>query len=378
MGSASAFCPVQNTDAILVHEEEDQNKYLDKFENYQNIMCGSDQAKKKAQSAAVSNGGLRKSPNKWSNEENQRLAMLVNKYGEKKWKRISLEMGGQKTGAQCAQHWKRVSSPEIRKGPWAEDEEALLFRMVAAHGSGWKKIAKRIARRTDIQCRYQYLKAKQSREVKWAAREDEALIKKVAEMGERLNWLDIAEHMAKLKHTTTLRTALECKERYLALSGIETMSCTSPREEFSPVVKDEPSTEEMECCDAVQEYFPPPPAIIRPARVEKDNKHKDVCATEFQAQRPVESSNTGAIFLERHPAYGCRACCSPNSCSECRKQQAAQQPTIQTISTQQQSISPPQAQQKQQPLQYMQKPPGWDCLESLAAVASVLPRELAF
>lgn len=130
----------------------------------------------------TSTSGLRKSPNKWTKEENQKLAALVAHYGEKKWKRISAEMGGQKTGAQCAQHWKRVLSPEIRKGHWDENEEDLLLRLVHQYGSCWKKIAKKIPQRTDIQCRYQFLKAKQSREVKWDSKEDESLIKKVMEM----------------------------------------------------------------------------------------------------------------------------------------------------------------------------------------------------
>eukprot|EP00026_Physarum_polycephalum_P006004 Phypoly_transcript_06044.p1 GENE.Phypoly_transcript_06044~~Phypoly_transcript_06044.p1 ORF type:complete len:570 (+),score=104.72 Phypoly_transcript_06044:114-1823(+) len=130
----------------------------------------------------TSTSGLRKSPNKWTKEENQKLASLVASYGEKKWKRISAEMGGQKTGAQCAQHWKRVLSPEIRKGHWDENEEDLLLRLVVQYGSCWKKIAKKIPQRTDIQCRYQYLKAKQSREVLWDAKEDESLLKKVMEM----------------------------------------------------------------------------------------------------------------------------------------------------------------------------------------------------
>jgi hypothetical protein len=130
----------------------------------------------------TSTSGLRKSPNKWTKEENQKLASLVASYGEKKWKRISAEMGGQKTGAQCAQHWKRVLSPEIRKGHWDENEEDLLLRLVVQYGSCWKKIAKKIPQRTDIQCRYQYLKAKQSREVLWDAKEEESLIKKVMEM----------------------------------------------------------------------------------------------------------------------------------------------------------------------------------------------------
>ncbi|KAN0030073.1 hypothetical protein ACTA71_008217 [Dictyostelium dimigraforme] len=162
--------------------------------------------------------GIRRSPNKWT-EEDQKLFQLVSIYGEKKWKRISAEIGGQKTSAQCTQHWKCVLSPDIRKGPWDEDEEELLLRLVNQHGSSWKKIAKRICKRIDIQCRYQYLKSLQSREIAWVPKEDEVLVKKVDEMGENLSWLEVSEYLAKLKHTNTLRTALECKTRYLQLTG---------------------------------------------------------------------------------------------------------------------------------------------------------------
>jgi len=95
-------------------------------------------------SSSSSSNGIRKSPNKWTKEENQKLSALVAHYGEKKWKRISAEMGGGlKTGAQCAQHWKRVLSPEIRKGHWDEIEEELLLRLVTQYGSCWKKLQKK-------------------------------------------------------------------------------------------------------------------------------------------------------------------------------------------------------------------------------------------
>lgn len=185
----------------------------------------------------ISNAGLRKSPNKWTKEEDQKLATLVSIYGEKKWKKISAEMGGLKTGAQCAQHWKRVLSPDIRKGAWDENEEDLLFRLVTQHGSCWKKIAKKIARRTDIQCRYQYLKAKQSRDIKWSPLEDDALIRKVMEMEDKISWVDVADHMARLKHTSTLRTALECKERYEVRtrnSGTRTVLISNSKDDDCP------------------------------------------------------------------------------------------------------------------------------------------------
>jgi len=150
----------------------------------------------------TSTSGLRKSPNKWTKEENQKLASLVASYGEKKWKRISAEMGGQKTGAQCAQHWKRVLSPEIRKGHWDENEEDLLLRLVVQYGSCWKKIAKKIPQRTDIQCRYQYLKAKQSREVAWDGKEDESLMKKVMEMA-NCNFFQVLGNASSSSTTST-------------------------------------------------------------------------------------------------------------------------------------------------------------------------------
>jgi len=293
------------------------------------------------------NSGLRKSPNKWTKEENMKLGMLVTKYGEKKWKRISSEMGGQKTGAQCAQHWKRVSSPDIKKGPWDEDEEALLFRMFTQLGPSWKKIAKKISRRTDIQCRYQYLKAKQSREVKWTALEDNALTKKVVEQYDKVVWLEVAEHMAKLKHTSTLRTALECKERYLVLAGVDDVSCGTSRAGYCISVPVGSSSETGDCYGVEQEHFSPPPTRHRFTCKNNSNTFKEF-ATDFDLQLSTESAiaPSGVIVrLERLGSFVRGSCsrksCCCSSCSGCKQE-------------------------------------AWDCLESLAAVASVLPREMMF
>ncbi|GAM19445.1 hypothetical protein SAMD00019534_026200 [Acytostelium subglobosum LB1] len=175
--------------------DDDQEFSDNEYENMSPKEDNANSPSKKRARGPIQNG-IRRSPNKWTKEENKRLFELVNLYGEKKWKRISAEMGSQKTGAQCAQHWKRVLSPDIRKGPWDEDEEELLLRLVNQHGSSWKKIAKRICKRTDIQCRYQYLKALQSREVPWIAKEDEALMKKVQELDQSLTWLEVSESPA--------------------------------------------------------------------------------------------------------------------------------------------------------------------------------------
>ncbi|EGC28386.1 hypothetical protein DICPUDRAFT_44316, partial [Dictyostelium purpureum] len=161
--------------------------------------------------------GLRNPPNKWSKEESQKLIQLVHEHGDKQWKKIAHQIGGGKTGAQCAQHWKRVLCPAIRKGSWDEDEESKLFSLVEKHGQSWKNVASEIRTRTDIQCRYQYFKSCMSREVQWSAREDEILQKKVSENnqdGREISWMDVSKAMARGRQTKIPRTALECKTRW--------------------------------------------------------------------------------------------------------------------------------------------------------------------
>jgi len=160
--------------------------------------------------------GLRSPPNKWTKLESQRLIKLVFEYGDRSWKKIAEQLGGGKTGAQCAQHWKRVLSPEIRKGSWDDHEEEALFQLVAKHGQSWKNIAAEIKTRTDIQCRYQYQKAILSRQCDWLPQEDALLKKKVSlSLQERrpVAWTEVSKFIARAKLTKIPRTALECKER---------------------------------------------------------------------------------------------------------------------------------------------------------------------
>jgi len=164
-----------------------------------------------------------------------------------------------------------------------------------------EKDSKKIPQRTDIQCRYQYLKAKQSREVPWDPKEDDILVKKVTEMTNcsfvklssesasdiscdkgspnnslgvsipplpfyecnrhthttnytssestkasvstgwsasnlgfhRVIWLEVAEHMARMKLTNSLRTALECKTRLIELTRMTPSYSSAIQEEES-------------------------------------------------------------------------------------------------------------------------------------------------
>jgi len=171
--------------------------------------------------------GLRSPPNKWTKQESEKLIRLVFEFGDKSWKKIAEQLGGGKTGAQCAQHWKRVLSPEIRKGSWDDQEEELLFALVQKHGQSWKNIAAEIKTRTDIQCRYQYQKACLSRACDWLPQEDVLLRKKVAlsyQEHRPIAWTEVSKFIARAKLTKIPRTALECKERWLLISNNPTLS----------------------------------------------------------------------------------------------------------------------------------------------------------
>ncbi|KAM9959328.1 hypothetical protein ACTFIR_000403 [Dictyostelium discoideum] len=189
----------------------------------------SNQKKKRERIRKSVSRGLRNPPNKWAKEESQKLIQLVHEHGDKQWKKIAHQIGGGKTGAQCAQHWKRVLCPAIRKGSWDEDEESKLFNLVEKHGQSWKNVASEIRTRTDIQCRYQYFKSCMSREVQWSSREDEILQKKVSENNQQdgtininntrdISWMDVSKAMARGRQTKIPRTALECKTRYFQLN----------------------------------------------------------------------------------------------------------------------------------------------------------------
>jgi len=187
--------------------------------------------RKKRDKKSISRG-LRSAPNKWSKTESQTLIRLVHENGDKSWKKIAEQLGGGKTGAQCAQHWKRVLSPQIRKGSWDDKEEELLLSLVDRYGQSWKNIAGEIKSRTDIQCRYQYQKSCLSRQCEWQDQEDALLMKKVAQMHHEagvttransnvvIAWVEVAKFIARAKLTKIPRTALECKQRWRARSII--------------------------------------------------------------------------------------------------------------------------------------------------------------
>jgi hypothetical protein len=150
---------------------------------------------------------------RWGKEEDRRLVELVAKHGTDDWKLIAAQLGTGRTGSQCGQHWHRVTKPSLRKGTWSEDEERRLLELAAAHGQGkWALIAAAIPGRSDISCRYQWLRATASRAVPWTAQEDSQLVALVS--AGMQSWIEVSRYLGRTRQQDVPRTALECLERF--------------------------------------------------------------------------------------------------------------------------------------------------------------------
>eukprot|EP00793_Prasinoderma_coloniale_P005993 PRCOL_00004467-RA len=91
---------------------------------------------------------------KWTEEEDQKLADLHKEYGNK-WAEIARRLEG-RTDQQCMGRWRRHLDPSIKKEAWAKDEDQLLLGLHKQHGSSWALISQSIEGRTAQQCRARY------------------------------------------------------------------------------------------------------------------------------------------------------------------------------------------------------------------------------
>eukprot|EP00998_Keelungia_sp_KM082_P000387 NODE_1045_length_1496_cov_74.972973_g1034_i0.p1 GENE.NODE_1045_length_1496_cov_74.972973_g1034_i0~~NODE_1045_length_1496_cov_74.972973_g1034_i0.p1 ORF type:complete len:304 (-),score=16.88 NODE_1045_length_1496_cov_74.972973_g1034_i0:502-1413(-) len=96
---------------------------------------------------------------RWTTSESADLVAAVVKHG-KRWRRVAEEMAQSGfTADQCIQHWTRVLAPSISKKPWSSAEDAQLILSVLRHGeSAWSHVSRNLPGRTDVMCRYRYLK----------------------------------------------------------------------------------------------------------------------------------------------------------------------------------------------------------------------------
>lgn len=148
-----------------------------------------------ATTTGTSNHKMRASQGKWSPEEDTQLRLSVEQNNAKNWKKIARSLPG-RTDVQCLHRWQKVLKPGLIKGPWTPEEDAKVIELVKIHGQKkWSLIARELKGRLGKQCRerwYNHLNPAINKS-EWTQEEDEIIMEAHNQLGNK--WAEIAKKL---------------------------------------------------------------------------------------------------------------------------------------------------------------------------------------
>ena len=99
------------------------------------------------------------------------------------------------TATQCQNRYTRYLDPQLRRGPWSQEEDDQLRRAVEIFGRSWIDVSAFIPTRSNEQCRdrWQDVLNPSISKGKWTESEDQILLSACEELGEK--WKEISQRV---------------------------------------------------------------------------------------------------------------------------------------------------------------------------------------